>query len=132
MNNCKPNNAFKVNNLNDRFDSKYCEFCASLSHVIETICGMKPGKCADEIGLIAEHFHSAPNSLLTRVMALFNAMLVHASVPKQFRLGFMIPIVKDSQGNHSDVGNYRGITISPAVSKIFEPVLKFLFSSKYI
>ena len=27
------------------------------------LCGMKSGKCADESGLIAEHFHNAPLSL---------------------------------------------------------------------
>ena len=40
----------------------------------------------------------------------------------------MIPLVKDQQGNVSDVNNYRGITLSPIVSKIFEHVLKFIFS----
>ena len=142
LQNCKPNNASKVNELNDRFASKYSEFCSThaasckchdykitLSHVIDAICGMKEGKCADEIGLSAEHFHNTPLSLLTRLTSLFNSMLQHAFVPTQFRLGFMIPIVKDRQGSHSDVGNYRGITISPVVSKIFEHVLKAVFSS---
>ena len=55
-------------------------------------------------------------------------MLSHAFVPNQFWLGFMIPIIKDRSGNHSDVGNYRGITISPVISKLFEHVLKDIFS----
>ena len=40
----------------------------------------------------------------------------------------MIPLIKDNLGSHSDVGNYRGITISPVISKIFEHVLKAVFS----
>ena len=40
----------------------------------------------------------------------------------------MIPLVKDQQGNVSDVNNNRGITLSPIVSKIFEHALKFIFS----
>ena len=59
-------------------------------------------------------------------------MLSHAFVPKQYRSGFMIPIIKDSQGSHSDVGNYRGITISPVTSKIFEHILKSLFSDHLV
>ena len=55
-------------------------------------------------------------------------MLSHGFVPQQFRYGFMIPIVKDTQGDHGDVGNYRGVTISPTLSKVFEHVLKILFS----
>ena len=40
----------------------------------------------------------------------------------------MVPIIKDQQGNHSDTNNYRGITISPIISKLFEHVLKLVFS----
>ena len=39
----------------------------------------------------------------------------------------MIPIVKDQQGDRSDPNNYRGITISPIISKLFEHVLKNIF-----
>ena len=40
----------------------------------------------------------------------------------------MIPIIKDNQGNHSDLSSYRDITISPIISKVFEHVLKNIFS----
>ena len=59
-------------------------------------------------------------------------MLIHAYVPNDFRFGFMIPIVKDSQGSHSDISNYRGITISPVISKVFEHVLKIVFSEHLV
>ena len=36
----------------------------------------------------------------------------------------MLPLVKDQQGKHADINNYRGITISPIVSKVLEHVLK--------
>ena len=63
-------------------------------------------------------------------------MLRHSYVPKQFRLGYIVPLVKDQGGNHGDIGNYRGITISPIISKLFEHVLKnvffdFLSTSEY-
>ena len=32
------------------------------------------------------------------------------------------------QGNHSDTNNYRGITTSPIISKLFEHVLKLVYS----
>ena len=50
-------------------------------------------------------------------------------VPSQFRLGTIIPIIKDRTGNASDVGNYRGITISAMPSKLFERILKTMFSN---
>ena len=55
-------------------------------------------------------------------------MLKHAFVPEDFRFGTMIPIIKDRFGNASDVSNYRGITISPMISKIFEHALKIKFA----
>ena len=89
---------------------------------------MEDGKCADENDLYAEHFHHAPLNVLVKLTHVFNRMMSHSFVPNQFKLGFMIPIVKDSQGNHSEVSNYRGITISPLASKVFEHVLKAIFS----
>ena len=139
-NNCTPNNQLKVDSLNCRFSESYTDYkvnhaascdCSSFSismcNIIDAICSMKAGKCADEDGISAEHFLNAPLSFLTRLVWLFNSMLKHAYVPKQFRLGFMVPILKDQQGNHADISNYRGITISPIASKVFEHCLKIVF-----
>ena len=60
------------------------------------------------------------------MLSLFNAIR-HSFIPKQFRLGTIIPIVKDHHGYHGDKNNYRGITISPILSKIFEHSLKIIF-----
>ena len=38
-----------------------------------------------------------------------------------------MPIVKDQQGDKSDLNNYRGITIAPLISKIFEHVLRIIY-----
>ena len=65
--------------------------------------------------------------LLNRLSAMFNMMLQHSYVPHQFRRGFKIPLVKDYSGNHSSTGNYRGITILPIISKLFEHILKLIF-----
>ena len=95
--------------------------------VIDALLVMKSGKSADSDLISAEHLHHAPLNFLTRLTSLFNLMLKHSFVPLQFRQGFMIPLVKDQQGNHADTSNYRGITISPIISKVFEHVLKSLF-----
>ena len=88
---------------------------------------MKSGKSADSDAILAEHILNAQLYLLQRLTSLFKAMLRHSFVPRQFCFGFMVPIVKDQQGNLAEVGNYRGITISPIVSKLFEHVLKPVF-----
>ena len=40
-----------------------------------------------------------------------------------------MPIVKDRQGDKSDLNNYRGITIAPIISKMFEHALRIIFHS---
>ena len=139
--NAEPNNRDRVEQMNAKFDEAYPEFverhnencdCDSktitLEQVIDATLSMKSGKSADDDGIQAEHFLNAPLNLLIRLTSLFNLMLAHAFVPRQFRFGTVIPIIKDRQGNSSDAGNYRGITISPIASKLFEHVLKILYA----
>ena len=138
--NSTPNNKDNVEKLQQRFTAAYDSYVAqhssdcdckpiyvSLPQVVDALLGMKSGKSADEDNISAEHLQHAPLNFLVRLTSLFNMMLRHAFVPKQFRFGFMVPIVKDQQGNHADVANYRGITISPLISKIFEHLLKIVF-----
>ena len=91
-------------------------------------CSMKCGKSADDDGIQAEHILNAPLVLLTRLSSLFDRMLTHSFVPWQFRYGSIIPIIKDRNGKNSDSSNYRGITISPILSKLFEHVLKVIYA----
>ena len=138
--NSKPNSAEKVILLERKFKTEYAEYeqkhrescnCSSSNitalNVIDALLATKGGKSADGEGIFAEHLHNAPLNLILRLANLFNLMLKHAFVPTQFQSGHIIPLIKDQNGNHSDIGNYRGITISPIISKIFEHVLKMVF-----
>ena len=138
--NCQPNNEEKVTIMNEKFTNEYREynlrhknncdcnsFQVSLENVIDAVLSMKSGKCSDTDEISAEHFLNGPLNLFLRFQSLFNAMLHHSFVPRQFRLGFIVPIAKDNTGNLSDKNNYRGITISPIPSKLFEHVLKEVF-----
>ena len=140
QNNSRPNNSENVNRLDRSFETRYHDYvenheancdCKSIYitpvNVIDGLLNMKRNKSADDDDISAEHLHNAPLSIIKRLASLFNMMLSPSFVPKQFRLGFMVPIVKDHSGNHSDSGNYRGITISPIISKLFEHCLKLVF-----
>jgi len=50
-------------------------------------------------------------------------MLLHGYVSSSFGTGIVVPLVKDKSGDLSSVDNYRPITLSPIISKIFESVL---------
>ena len=47
-------------------------------------------------------------------------MMKFSFVPDDFGMGIIVPIVKDYHADLSSVENYRPITISPIVSKLFE------------
>jgi len=52
---------------------------------------------------------------------LFNLIVSAACVPHGFRLSYTVPLSKEDQHHKGNsVDNYRAISISPAISKIFE------------
>ena len=135
--NSTPNNTDSVKSLDKKCSDMYADYVAkhnescdckpiyiTLLNVSDALFSMKKGKCADEELISAEHLRNAPLNFVIRLTDLFNEMLKHAFVPRQFQFGFMLPIVKDQHGNQADLNNYRGITISPITSKLFEHVLK--------
>ena len=143
-----PNNQQRVDELDRTFRLEYDKArdshsnctCAShritLENVLDATFTLNKGKCSDDDKISAEHFFNAPLALFDRMHTLFSKMLLHGCVPRQFSRGTIIPIVKDRQGDNGDMNNYRGITIAPIMSKIFEYVLQnvfqpFLSTSQY-
>jgi len=59
---------------------------------------------------------------------LFNAILSCGYVPNCFGKGIIIPLVKDKSADITDINNYRDITLSSVISKVFEMCLVELFS----
>ena len=54
---------------------------------------------------------------------LFNLIMQHGYVPKHFGSGVVVPILKDRLGDVCSLDNYRAITISNIISKVFESCL---------
>ena len=44
-------------------------------------------------------------------------------------MGIIHPLLKNKHGDATDIHMYRGITISPVISKVFESVLLFLYDN---
>ena len=61
--------------------------------------------------------------LLVHLCLLVNAMIKHSFVPADFCFGIIILLLMDKHGDTSRLDMYRGITLSNAVSKLFEAVL---------
>jgi len=97
------------------------------------ISSMQRGKAACFDSLTAEHLqHCHP--LLPGVLAkLFNWMLQVGHVPAQFGLSYTVPLLKgNSSSKNLKVDDFRGISISPVFSKVFEHCVLRRFNNFFI
>ena len=92
-----------------------CGYCPVAVHN-----GAQCGKAAGIDNLTAEHIVYSHPSGIVHLCKLFNLKLKHNYVPTQFGFGIIIPLIKDKSGDVCNADNYRGITISPVISKVFE------------
>ena len=69
--------------------------------------------------------------LVSILASLVNAMLPHGYVPDNCGWGIIIPLIKDRSADAASSSNYRDITLSSNISKLFEMCLLDL-SGKYI
>ena len=69
----------------------------------------------------AEHLQNCHPIVTLTITRLFISMLALHYVPDAFALRLTIPIPKcDTKRIYDKIDDYRGITISPVISKIFE------------
>ena len=84
---------------------------------------MKRGKAAGLDNLTIEHLQYSHPALYLLLAKLFNLFMKCGCVPKDFGLSYTVPILKDSKSGVSKsltMDDFRGITISPVISKVFE------------
>ena len=96
------------------------------SHMLKDM-NMKLGKAAGAVNIEAEHLIYAHPILCVLLSLLFNCMIIHGRVPHAFGIGIVIPLLKDNQLDKSVADNYRGITLSSHVSKLFEMCMLELY-----
>ena len=101
-------------------DSRY-RFNAEL--VENAIMKMKCGKAAGLDNITVEHLRFSHYLLYCILCKLFNFMLHCSHVPDCFGMSYTVPIMKNNVNINSKtitVDDFRGISISPAISKVFE------------
>ena len=70
-----------------------------------------------------EHLKFGSSKLSSILTVLFNAILTSGHVPLSFRHGLIIPIPKGHNKDMTNPSNYRGITLSSVLSKVFEKII---------
>lgn len=127
-----PNTEAGSKKLTDSFLSRktaYCglpltdDFLFDVELVDESIRSLRRGRAAGLDGISAEHLIYSHPSVCSILYRLFNAMILHCYVPTSFGLSYTVPILKNSTSRYSKsitTDDFRGISISCVVSKIFE------------
>jgi len=106
------------NYAGDSFNSN-CLF--TVECIDKIISELKRGKAASLDGLTAEHVINSHPVIVSILVKLFNLLLISSYVPNAFGIGLCIPLLKNNNTkSQSSVDGYRGITISPILSKVFE------------
>ena len=94
----------------------------SESEVDLAIDKLNNGKAAGEYGLSAEHLKAAKPVIVPIITQLFNQNISEkkdTNVPDSFKTGIVTPVLKNGKDSKIMV-NYKGITVSSALGKLFE------------
>ena len=88
----------------------------------QAIKSLNSGKSPDEMGLTAEHLKYSGETLLPTLVAIFNDIVRTKTVPEVFKSGIITPVHKKGK-DPGKMDNYRGITVSSILGKLFETVI---------
>ena len=101
-------------------------FLLSWADMKSCVQNLKLGKASSTF-MKAEHIYNGCPELLKYLHLLFNGLISHGYLPHEFLFGTISPVLKDSNGDVSDPGNYRPITLSPCLAQFFEYCLLHKF-----
>ena len=103
-------------------DSHYEFHPITLGETLAALKKLNMSKSPDAFGLTAEHLKLAPPQLILKITDFFNLVLKKGRIPDTLRMGFIVPVPKSGRNPHY-VDSYRGITITPVLSKLLEHTL---------
>ena len=112
--------------LQDRLSSytgSRCNYTSTISRSVLTklVTNLPLNKSAGFDNLTAEHLKYCHPLVLDILLNLFSLMVSNSYVPGAFGCGITVPLPKaTSKRTHSSLDDYRGITILPIISKLFE------------
>lgn len=96
---------------------------------------MKRGKAAGLDELTVEHLQCSHPALFLFLTKLFNLCMKCGRVPDDFGRSYTIPLLKDDRNSASKtltVEDFRGISISPVISKVFENCILNRYKSFFV
>ncbi len=92
-----------------------------LSEVMLAVRNMKAKKSSSDDLILLQMLKAGLDELAPAMTKVFNLVLSSGEYPCQWRKGFITPLFK--HGDRSQAKNYRGVTVTSTLSKVFETVL---------
>ena len=89
--------------------------------ILAACLGMKRKSNRTPEGIPTIFLANVISSLLHPLTVIFNLSLTSGTTPSQWKLAFVIPVFK--KGDRRKVGNYRPISLTSSISRLFEAVL---------
>ena len=83
---------------------------------------LKPHKDDGNYGFKSDHLINGSNKLFIMLSIMFNTMLTYGFNPKDLLLPTIISIPKDNQGSMISSDNYRDISLSNSICKLYDYV----------
>jgi hypothetical protein len=123
--NCTSQTNCVGDSVEDRMRYYMGDRIANLGVDVETVDSiifkLDNAKSAGFDNLSAQHLKFCHPIVIASITKLFNIMIRLGYVPDAFGVGITIPLPKNKERrNHDKLDEYRGITISPILSKVFE------------
>ena len=92
----------------------------SVEEIERSLMSLEFGKASGSDGLSKESIFYSHPVIFIHLKLLFNMICLHGFVPDGFGVGIIIPVTKDRLGDVCATSNYRPITLSCVLSKVFE------------
>ena len=104
------------------------DYSLSVELIESIIQKLKLGKAASFDKLTAEHLKFGHPCLIIIMTKILNLLFLYEYIPEAFGKSVTFPIPKSNKSRYEDnTDNYRGISISPIISKVFENCLLLKF-----
>ena len=127
--NIGPNLASKIDSSNYNFETYVkngkSEFAAfqpvTVSHVCRLLLGLSGNKATGIDKISCKIIKKAAPIISDSLTLIFNQAITLSSFPDEWKMAKVVPLYKNGQRNIP--GNYRPISVLPAISKIMERIL---------
>lgn len=118
----------QIKNLENKLNCSEKEKCfteldikISETEISNAISSIKPNKAAGLDNITNNMLKSGQFLLLPSLHKMFNFCLTYGEYPESWAKGYLIPLFKAN--DRSDPNNYRGITITASLGKLFNKIL---------